>query len=118
MRTILNILFFLCTLACHDKNDSDLICDVANPAKDLAWLKAEIETREKSTSDLNVYFYIQQGEYQGQTVFIYNNCCPMCNTIISVYDCSGAKLFDMSNDIKIDNVKTLWKPNGNPCQSL
>ena len=118
MKNYLFLLIVLVTLSCKDKVQPSSICDVKNPIEDLPWLKAEIDRREKSTSDIEFYFFIEQGEYNNQTVFLYNNCCPMCNTIIPVYDCSGTKLFDLSPGMEIKKIKTLWKPEGCPCQSV
>ncbi|MDB5261344.1 MAG: hypothetical protein JWQ14_625, partial [Adhaeribacter sp.] len=55
-------------------------CKVNNPTAELAWLKAEINRREQNPTYVAKYFYIQQAEYKQQTVFIYNNCCPVCGT--------------------------------------
>lgn len=95
------------------------ICAVTNPTEELGWLKAEIENREQSTSDINKYFYIQQAEYNGQAIFIYNNCCPMCNTIIPAYNCQGELLFYLNQDTeeskKIENTKIIWQPEDFAC---
>ena len=95
------------------------ICAVTNPTEELAWLKAEINSREQSTSDINKYFYIQQAEYNGQVIFIYNNCCPMCNTIIPAYNCQGELLFYLNQDLeeskKIKNTKVIWQPKDFAC---
>jgi len=117
MRTYFILLIVLLAFSCKEKVHPSPTCNVKNPTEELAWLKAEIDRREKSHSDMEVYFYIEQGEYNDQTVFLYNNCCPMCNTIIPVYDCLGTKLFDLSPGIEIKNIKVIWKPDGNPCQS-
>jgi len=116
MKNYLFLLIVLLTLSCKEKVKPSSICDVGNPTQDLPWLKAEIQSREQDHGDVAKYFFIEQGEYNNQTVFLYDNCCPMCNTIITVYDCSGIKLFDLSPGIEIKNIKTIWKPEGNPCQ--
>ena len=116
MKNCLFLLIVLLALSCKDKVQPSFTCDVKNPIEELPWLKTEIDRREKSTSDVEVYFFIEQGEYNNQTVFLYNNCCPMCSTITPVYDCSGTKLFDLSPGIEIKNIKIIWKPEGCPCQ--
>jgi hypothetical protein len=94
-------------------------CSVNKPVEDLAWLKAEVKRLEQSTSDVAKYFYIQQAEYNQQTIFIYNNCCPVCNTIVPVYNCQGELLFYLSDNPEeaknIKNAKIIWKPNGFAC---
>ena len=94
-------------------------CSVNNPAEDLAWLKAEIQRLEQLNSDIAKYFYIQQAEYKQQTVFIYNNCCPMCGTIVPVYNCQGELLFYLSDkpeEVKnIKNQTVIWQPKDYAC---
>jgi hypothetical protein len=59
---------------------------VNNPAQDLPWLREKVKAlRERQSS----YEYIQQATYRGQTVFIFGNCCPSCNTVVPVYNCQG-----------------------------
>jgi hypothetical protein len=95
------------------------ICAVDNPTQNLPWLKAEIQRREQSGSEVEKYFYIQQAEYKGQTVFIYNNCCPMCMTIVPVYNCQGEQLFYLGQVTgeteQLKNIKLLWKPANFAC---
>lgn len=118
MKNCLVLLIVLLTFSCKEKVHPS--CNVENPAEELPWLKAEIDRREKSQSDLKIYFFIEQGEYNNQTVFLYNNCCPMCSTVGGVYDCSGTKLFDLGPGVDtadIKNIKIIWKPEGCLCQS-
>jgi hypothetical protein len=94
-------------------------CAVNNPIEELEWLKAEIERREQNTSDIDKYFYIQQAEYNRQTIFIFNNCCPMCNTMVPAYNCKGKLLFYLGDkpeeSKKIKNTKVIWKPQNYAC---
>lgn len=64
-------------------------CNVENPIEDLEWLRGQITELKKLNSDLTQYFFIEQAEYQNETIFISNNCCPFCNTIVPMYNCSG-----------------------------
>lgn len=110
---VISLMAFSC-----DKGEGCIVpansCNVGSPLAELAWLKAEIQRREQSGSEVEKYFYIQQAEYNGQTIFIYNNCCPMCNTIVPAYNCQGELLFYLSEKPeeakKIKNSKMLWKP--------
>jgi len=109
--TLISLMAFSCEKeGCMPSNT----CGVTNPTEELGWLKAEIADREQRTSDFNKYFYIQQAEYNGQTIFIYSNCCPMCNTIVPVYNCQGELLFylnqDPEKDKEIKSEKVVWKP--------
>lgn len=99
--------------------EPDIICNVNNPKTELTWLKAEVQRRQQNHTDVEKYFYIQQATYNGQTVFMYNNCCPMCSTIVPVYNCQGELLFHLGQnpeeDKKIKDIKILWKPGNFAC---
>ncbi len=95
-----------------DKNT----CGVVSPVTELDWLKQEIARREQDTTDLNKYFFIQQGSSNGQTVFIYNNCCPFCSTVLLVYNCEGENIKIAPQGI--GDVKVIWSPANFACQIL
>jgi hypothetical protein len=83
------LLFVLCTAsACNNEDSSprQTPCSVNNPARDLPWLKEKVGALRAQDSS---YEYIQQATYRGQTVFVFENCCPHCNTIVPVYNCRG-----------------------------
>jgi hypothetical protein len=67
-------------------------CLVKDPLTELDWLKAEIADRESNPSDLSKYFFISMAVYEGNTVFIFDDCCPMCDTISIVYNCTGEQI--------------------------
>ncbi len=90
-------------------------CGVKNPTEDLSWLKQEISKRDQNLTDLNKYFFIQQAEYEGQTVFVYSNCCPFCDTMLLVYNCEGV-LLQSSDNQKIINSKVIYRPSDFKCQ--
>jgi len=118
--TLISLMAFSCE---KDETTNMLVsgntCTVNNPVEELAWLKAEVQRREQNPSDIEKYFYIQQADYKQQTVFIYNNCCPMCNTIMPVYDCQGKLLFYLSDKPEegknIKNTKVIWQPKDYAC---
>ncbi|GEO03444.1 hypothetical protein AAE02nite_11080 [Adhaeribacter aerolatus] len=113
----------LMAFSCEKEEDQVLLlnntCTVNRPLEELAWLKAEVQRQEQSTSDVAKYFYIQQAEYKQQTVFIYNSCCPMCSIIVPVYNCQGELLFYLSDKPEegqnIKNTKVIWKPKNYAC---
>lgn len=80
-------------------------------------MKAEIESWE--SSDLYKYFYIKQGTYQDQTVFLILNCCPFCDTTIPVLNCQGEVLWytpmDLEKTSQISDLKVVWKAEGSQC---
>lgn len=66
-----------------------IVCGMENICgedEDLTWLKDEVENQGEM---YNKYFYVSKAHYQGQVVFVFENCCPMCGTIIQVKNCSG-----------------------------
>ena len=101
------------------KNDSvekfGNICGVSNPTKELAWLKKEISNREQTSTETNKYFFIEQANFEGQTVFIYNNCCPFCDTIIQVFNCEGKEI--QVAFAKLTSVEKIYTPLDFKCQS-
>ena len=86
-----------------------------SPISDLMWLKQEIANREQDKTAINKYFYIQQGNYQGETVFTYSNCCPFCDSVTLVYNCSGVKIEEI-NFQEITDLKVIWSPEDFVCQ--
>jgi hypothetical protein len=81
------LIVLLTAFSCKKEGDSPQApCAVANPAQDLPWLKEKIEALSSLDSS---YEYIQQATYQGQTVFIFRNCCENCNSTAPVYNCRG-----------------------------
>ena len=115
-RIIFFIAFCLLITSCSD--DDELLsntCSVANPIEDLEWLVNEIQQLEESDDEVLQYFYVSQARYKGSYVFIFNNCCPFCGTVVPVYDCSGELLGILGNreeDIDPDllsNSVVIWK---------
>jgi hypothetical protein len=87
------------------------ICGVADPLKNLPWLKTKIEESATLTDYCNLY-QVTQGNYAGKTVYIEvlggALCCTCGNT---VYDCEGKVVFscDVKEEDKIANKKVIWK---------
>jgi len=119
--TVISLMAFSCEKEdeVHLLSSSANTCTVNNPLEELTWLKAEVQRRQQNPSDVEKYFYIQQAEYNGQTVFIYNNCCPMCGTIVPVYNCQGERILNLSDKPEegknLKNVRVLWKPSNYAC---
>ncbi len=93
-------------------------CSVEDPVHDLPWLAAEVE--EMQNSSLAEYWYITQAQYGAETVFIYGNCCPFCNTMTPVFNCSGEQLGTVGDGtFEMDNFKNeavIWAPDDSHCQ--
>lgn len=118
------ILIFILTLSQSCSNDDEDVpvisaCDVNNPIEDLPWLKAQVNQIIENNSDVSKYFYMEITEYEGGTIFIANNCCPICGTIVPVYNCEGASLGLLNDVIKSDEIKNskiIFKRNDFTCQ--
>ncbi|WP_420603428.1 hypothetical protein [Flagellimonas sp.] len=90
------------------------VCSKANTSS----IKEKILTYLNEESSTQEYQYVLKGEYNGNAVFVFGNCCPFCNTVTQVFDCSGNLLgyVDYSNsgkenainDNKITNKENLW----------
>lgn len=79
-------LLLLTSCSNNDDTNSETICSVKNPIENLNWLKSEIDTRKKTGDD---YSYVVQSQHNSQTVFIFGNCNPLANSVISVKTCDG-----------------------------
>ena len=126
MKNILLLLFLsFTTAACENCDPGEVVgpaCSVENPVEELAWLRDEIQARlQQPTSEYTQYEYIAQTEYRGETVFVYGNCCPNCNTIFSVFNCSGEQISQLGyreEDIDfgiLEQAVMIWKPEDYSC---
>jgi hypothetical protein len=95
-------------------------CNVANPAEDLPWLKTRIGNLVISDPNTIRYQYVQQADYNGETVFIFGNCDPMALSLFPVYTCTGAFLGNVGTvpATSLLNKKTLWKSQDSLCTGL
>ena len=80
--------FIFLTVTCASDNIINT-CSESDPIKNLIWLKSKIDELEQSDQETIKYFYVSQAEYNGSTIFIFGNCCPVCNTVIQAYNCDG-----------------------------
>lgn len=96
-----------------------VVCKFNNPIENLDWLRFEIEQRELNPTEDMKYCYITQGEFNNKPVFLYEDCNPLVNKIIPVYDCLGNLLAVLGRDsITLEDVKSqkiIWQPNGFLC---
>ncbi len=100
------LLVFLTLFSCADNDDvRGDACGIDNPTENLTWLKNEINQRGANPSYISKYFYIAQATYNSQTVLVYENCCPTCNTVVIVYDCEGNSLGQINVNIDRDEIK-------------
>ena len=122
----MSLLFLSLAIAACENCDPDEVvgpaCSVENPVEELAWLRDEVRARlQEPINEYTQYQYIAQAEYQGETVFIYGNCCPYCNSFIPVFNCSGEKIGSLGyreEDIDfsvLEQAVVVWKPKGYSC---
>jgi hypothetical protein len=90
MKSLLLLLpaLVLMAFSCETTEETGLTntCSVTNPARDLPWLREQIQVLERQDSSVVT---IYQAEYKGETVFIFDTCCINCNTVVPVYNCKG-----------------------------
>ncbi|WP_139189590.1 MULTISPECIES: hypothetical protein [Rhodonellum] len=90
-KTILLLVMGLVLLSCRNEEEKPIsACGVSNPASELPWLATKLA--EMESGSLRELFYVAQTELNGQTLFIFGNCCAVCNSIIPVYNCEGEVL--------------------------
>ena len=123
MKKILAVAFVLIiSQSCNNDDESLPIisaCDVTNPIENLPWLKTQVEEIIENKSDIAPFFFIEIAEYRGETIFISNNCCAICGTIVPIYNCRGELLGLLNDEIKINevmNVQTIFSRPDSTCQ--
>lgn len=100
-------------ISCCDDEEGPLTCGYENPVNDLPWLKAKADEINNSEFSRR-YFYIEKGEYNGETVFFVNSCCPLCDIAIIFYNCAGERVDPVSfSDVK--NWERIWAPKELEC---
>ncbi len=114
MKTLMPFLLLLLLVgSCRDEKVSPTGCG----SDELPWLEAKVnEIRESSLTE---YFYFVQAQYESKTVFLLQNCCPHCGTIVPVYDCSGTLIGHLGpGDIDPTQVSeeiVVWRPDNSAC---
>ena len=102
------LLICVFSLLCCDDDTTDVpvidACGVDNPIENLSWLRSLADGINQNESDVAPFFFIEMGEYEGETIFILNNCCPICGTVIPVYNCEGEFLSFLNDEIKIADI--------------
>ena len=122
MKNVAFILFFCCfTYSCNNNDESNekSACGVENPIENLAWLKSEIEQREQNEVVDYQYSYIMQTSFEKQDIFIYGDCNPLANSVITVYNCSGENIGYLGDDkFPVELLQegiVIWKAEGYQC---
>ena len=104
------------SISCGEETGPSRPCSVENPVKDLPWLADQIQ--EWESTNWREYAYVTQAKYANETVFIFGNCCPVCNTIIPAYNCSGERIgiihYDIDENTLEDEV-LIWKSESSIC---
>lgn len=73
-------------------------CGVENPLEDLEWLRTEVERRKNDSSEDARYCYISLFEQNSITYFLYEDCNPLVDKIILVYNCEGENVGFVGDD--------------------
>jgi len=81
-----------------------------------------IEQQEIDNTEWAQYAYIVQATYKSNTIFIFGNCCPLCNIIVPVKNCLGETIGTMGygeDHVEYDqlqNKTTIWKSKNSLCE--
>lgn len=120
MKNLIYLFLFLglLTFSCSEDPDPVKACQVDN-VLELPWLQELIAETEKFEIGRD-FTYITMGTYDSQTVFVLRNCCPLCNSVSPVFDCSGNPLGVIGSDgIVFDEIsdrEVIWKSSNNSCE--
>jgi hypothetical protein len=109
------IIITLFSVSCRQP-DTDLICNVQDPAENLPWLAEKVDELESMSDSFLSYWYISRSVYNGEPVFILGSCCPFCTVLTEVFDCQGNSIgFIEAGDNQIpasvaNSARVVWKP--------
>lgn len=117
-------LIFILFVGCNN-DDNDFVqlaieaCGVENPLEDLEWLRAEVERRKNDASEDARYCYISQFEQNETTYFLYEDCNPLVDKVISVYNCEGENVGFIGDDNfpfqNLIEVTVIFRPKNTLC---
>ena len=107
--SFLILLSFLFCFSCDVFDGPANSCSVSDPINDLPWLNTMKE------GYISEYNYIGQATYEGETVFYFASCCPLCNWALKSYNCSGEKIEESHTLEDLKNKKVIWKAEDSKC---
>lgn len=115
MKKSLYLLLFclLFSFACQESDDPVIVCGVSDPIENIAWLKQLAE--ESGKSSLAEYSYIMQAKYKGERVFYWGTCCPNCNWILVLRDCSGNEIEGDYTFDDLEDKQVIWQLENSQC---
>lgn len=124
MKNLLMTTALLVAIASCNKEEQEpkVVCTVEDPLIELTWLANELEDLKKSS--FIKYYFISTAEYKGETVFIFGNCCPSCNSVIPVRNCEGDLLGILGNrpeDVDYQQLKEnrfIWQGEEGQCELI
>lgn len=85
-------------------------CNVLDPVQEIKWLHERVEELKTSS---NCQF-VQQGKYNGHSVFVLGSCDANVNSINAVYDCEGNLLCFNGDETcpnfnqEVTDLKIIW----------
>ena len=106
--------------SCHKDNDDDVLiieCEFSNPIEDLEWLKNLIN--DEYAQQASGESYITQVNHNNNILFIVDNCCDWCGSVILVYYCNGEYAGYMGSEnlpfTLRDEDTIIWTPDNFKC---
>lgn len=121
MKKNLIVLLFSTALLSCSSDDLPVIaaCGVDNPIQDLSWLKEEVAQRRENISPDAQYCYIVQAETDTQTIFIFEDCNPLIDKVVPIYDCTGTSIGLLGDEnYGIDSIterEIIYRPSDFKC---
>ena len=122
LKPLISLIFFIFTAFSCEWRDLETCernqpaCGVEDPLQHLHWLREQVASLEShKTTNAYPYLFITQAELNGETVFVMDNCCWFCDTMILAYNCKGEVVLQLQNRDEVKNAKIIWKPEGFQC---
>jgi len=101
--------FVGCNDTCEEK-PATIACGVADPIKNLPWIRERIEKSEQETCTI---FAVYSARYKNRDVILIRITGPLCDTCAgeAVYNCEGEGVYfcDPEEDKNLTNKKLIWE---------
>jgi hypothetical protein len=111
-------ILLLLLISCKEENIISNYCNIINPISDLNWISVRIQELEQNSYTTSQYYYLTQAIFKNETIFVFGNCCPFCNSVSVVQSCTGQIIGVLGMDIdmnELNEAEVIWKHPDSTC---